>query len=63
RKWECVLEVNGKWKDKPIYGFGLLGSAGQSAEKAMNDVRTIEMMAAGCCPPQLMEEFIRDEVA
>lgn len=60
-KWECIVQKNGKWVDEPVHGFGILGSAGQSKGGLLNDVRTLKMTAEGCCPPELMKDFIKQE--
>lgn len=61
QKWECVVLIDGKWKDEPIYGFGVLGSAGQGQRAGLTDMRTLKMTAEGCCPPELMKDFIMTE--
>jgi hypothetical protein len=61
RTWECFVLVGDQWVNIPIEGYGLLGSTGQSGKGILNDGRTLKMMALGCCPPELMKDFVMTE--
>jgi hypothetical protein len=61
-KWRGRSKSTGK--EMVFEGCGVLtmGTAGKDVfPGVLQDKRTLRQTKAGCCPPQLMEEFIRKE--
>lgn len=75
--FDCYGQVFGRantWYQRKVYGLAKLwtpsytgygsGTMGNvKADGIMVDVRTLEMIQAGCCPPDLLIQFMLSEEA
>lgn len=57
-KIKCTLRLEEGGKTVTIKGYGFPSTAPSKGLSVVNDIRTIEMMAAGCCPPQIIEAIL-----
>lgn len=61
RTWKCVQETKTGTKVVEFGGYVGVASENYKGDGVMVDVRSLEAIKAGCCPPQIMEGFIRKE--
>jgi len=60
-RFRCTWIANGVQKSARIRGHGAPSDTGFRGLNVIVDLRTIEMIAEECCPPELLMEFLGTE--
>jgi len=60
-KFKCYWMADGVGKSATLRGHGSPVERGFRGLNVMIDLRTIEMIAEECCPPELLMEFLGTE--
>lgn len=62
-RWAATLTVKTEegFKSVKYFGYGSPIYVGVGRRRGITDLRTLTMTAAGCCPPELMTEFLQQE--
>ncbi|MBA7491623.1 hypothetical protein ES702_02171 [subsurface metagenome] len=60
-KFPCAWMADGVSKSATLWGHGAPTERNFKGLNVMTDLRTIEMIVEGCCPPELLMEFLGTE--
>jgi len=61
RSWRVYLPTEGVYEHIKIVAYGSLGHGPHKSFGMMNDIRRLDMIQAGCCPPQILFDFMGTE--
>lgn len=59
--WMIGLGPSGNYETVKVVAYGLLSYLSDTPYHTIIDVRNLGMIAAGCCPPAILSEFLGAE--